>query len=96
MGDSFYEYLLKTWLLTGKKHEQYKRMYLEAVKGMQRRLIIEEGGLTYLCEEKSGKLVRKMDHLVCFVPGTLALGAQPPCPSSATRRARDEPETSPR
>jgi len=31
MGDSFYEYTLKLWLLTGKKHEQYKRMYLESV-----------------------------------------------------------------
>ena len=27
MGDSFYEYLLKYWLLTGKKHDMYKRMY---------------------------------------------------------------------
>ena len=42
MGDSFYEYLLKLWLLTGKKHEQYKRMYLEAVKAMQKRLILEQ------------------------------------------------------
>lgn len=43
---------------------------------MQSRLITEHAGLTYLCEEKAGRQLRKMDHLVCFVPGTLALGAQ--------------------
>ena len=36
MGDSFYEYLLKLWLLTGKKHDQYKRMYLESTRAMLR------------------------------------------------------------
>ena len=76
MGDSYYEYLLKMWLLTGKQHEQYKRMYLESIKGMQNRLLREEAGLTYIAELKNGREERKMDHLVCFVPGLLALGAQ--------------------
>jgi len=77
MGDSFYEYLLKYWLLTGKKHDAYKRMYLEAVQGLISTLLVQEsGGLTYVAESKAGRLDRKMDHLVCFVPGTLALGAQ--------------------
>ena len=76
MGDSYYEYLLKYWLLTGKKHDQYKRMYLEAVKGMISKLLVTEGDITYVAESKHGNLDRKMDHLVCFVPGTLALGAQ--------------------
>ena len=76
MGDSFYEYLLKYWLLTGKKHEQYKRMYLEATRAMIAKLVYEEGGLTYIAESKNNRIDRKMDHLVCFVPGMLALGAQ--------------------
>jgi len=76
MGDSFYEYLLKYWLLTGKRHEQYKRMYLEAVKGMIARLLITDGGVTYVAESNHGRVDKKMDHLVCFVPGMLALGAQ--------------------
>ena len=37
---------------------------------------MEEGGLTYVAESKNGAVLRKMDHLVCFVPGMLALGAQ--------------------
>jgi len=76
MGDSFYEYLLKYWLLTGKRHEQYKRMYLDAVKGMVAKLLFTEDGLTFIAESKNGRVDKKMDHLVCFVPGTLALGAQ--------------------
>ena len=27
MGDSFYEYLLKTWLITGKADEEAKEMF---------------------------------------------------------------------
>ena len=76
MGDSFYEYLLKYWLLTGKKHERYKRMYLESTRGLIARLVQTQGELTFVAESKNGRLVRKMDHLVCFVPGMLALGAQ--------------------
>ena len=76
MGDSFYEYLLKMWLFTGKRVEQYKRMYLEAVTGMRRELIFSEGGFTFLAESNNRKVIKKMDHLVCFVPGMLALGAQ--------------------
>mgnify|MGYP002049639096 CR=1 FL=1 len=48
--DSYYEYLLKMWLYTGKRVEQYKRMYLESVRGMQRQLIFTEGGYTFLAE----------------------------------------------
>lgn len=76
MGDSFYEYLLKLWLGTGKSDERYKRMYLESILGLQARLIKEEDSHTYVAEENGGRAVLKMDHLVCFLPGTLALGSQ--------------------
>ena len=76
MGDSFYEYLLKTWLLTGKKHDQYKRMYLESTRALLARLVVQGSDLAYVAESKSNVVQRKMDHLVCFVPGMLALGAQ--------------------
>jgi len=76
MGDSFYEYLLKLWLLTGKTEPRYRRMYLESIKGLQGRLLSVSGGLTYVAEMKEQAIKAKMDHLVCFLPGTLALGAQ--------------------
>jgi mannosyl-oligosaccharide alpha-1,2-mannosidase len=76
MGDSYYEYLLKMWLYTGKKVPQYKRMYLESVRAMRKQLIFTENGYTFLAESNNKKVIKKMDHLVCFVPGMLALGAQ--------------------
>lgn len=76
MGDSYYEYLLKMWLLTGKTVPQYKRMYLESVKGLIASLLQKEGEHSYISEMKYTNVEKKMDHLVCFVPGTLALGAQ--------------------
>lgn len=32
LGDSFYEYLLKSWVLSGKKDEQARSMYENAMK----------------------------------------------------------------
>ncbi len=32
MGDSFYEYLLKSWVLSGKKDEEARSMYSSAIK----------------------------------------------------------------
>jgi len=32
LGDSFYEYLLKSWLLSGKQDTEARKMYDDAVK----------------------------------------------------------------
>jgi len=75
MGDSFYEYLLKLWIITGKKHDQYKRMYLNSVEGMFKHLWVHnENGFDYVAELKGGNIQRKMDHLACFTSGLLTLG----------------------
>ncbi|BFZ63436.1 mannosyl-oligosaccharide alpha-1,2-mannosidase [Saitoella coloradoensis] len=79
-GDSYYEYLLKMYLQTGKKEEVYKRMYDEAVDGVVEHLVEKSypGKLTYIAELPSGiggPTSPKMDHLVCFMGGNLALGA---------------------
>ena len=34
LGDSYYDYLLKMWILTGISHEQYRRMYIASAKGL--------------------------------------------------------------
>lgn len=71
-GDSFYEYLLKLWLLTGRRHEFYRTMYKDAIAGMQKKLVRKAGGNTWVSDSpESGT----MGHLACFVPGMLALGA---------------------
>lgn len=76
-GDSYYEYLLKAWLQSGRTEPTLRQRYAGAanaiVKGMVRRTA---GGVAYLAElDQYGQAVPKMDHLACFVPGMLALGA---------------------
>lgn len=76
-GDSYYEYLLKQYLQTG--IEWLAEDYLNAVDAIKSRLIKSTLGpkkLTYVAELLRNKEVisPKMDHLVCFLPGTLALG----------------------
>ncbi|GAB9469100.1 Mannosyl-oligosaccharide alpha-1,2-mannosidase [Globisporangium polare] len=75
-GDSYYEYLLKQWLLSGKREEKYKKAYITAVNGIMDLLVSKSkpSGLVFIGELVNGKLEPKMDHLVCFVPGMLALG----------------------
>ena len=75
MGDSYYEYLLKTWLLTGKKDRRYKRMYNEAVEGITKHLLKRSpSGLLYTGEGMQGGISDSMGHLACFTGGMLALG----------------------
>jgi len=77
LGDSYYEYLLKMWILTGKSHDQYRRMYVASVKGMLENLWKTAGGYSYISEWRKGsKNVHKMDHLACFAGGLLALGVK--------------------
>lgn len=77
-GDSYYEYLLKQWLLTGREDAVLLQDYKEAMEGIRRHLVKKSKGplqLTYVAEMSGNTVERKMDHLVCFLPGTLALGA---------------------
>ncbi|XP_032398938.1 mannosyl-oligosaccharide 1,2-alpha-mannosidase IA [Etheostoma spectabile] len=76
LGDSFYEYLLKAWLMSDKTDEEGKRMYYDALQAIETNLIRKSSsGLTYIAEWKGGLLEHKMGHLTCFAGGMIALGA---------------------
>jgi len=77
LGDSFYEYLIKVWVQGGRKESMYRRMYDAAMDGMTNQLLKRSNPskLAYVADWDGGGTVDKMDHLVCFVPGMLALGA---------------------
>ncbi|KAM3933480.1 mannosyl-oligosaccharide 1,2-alpha-mannosidase IA-like [Leptodactylus fuscus] len=76
LGDSFYEYLIKSWLMSAKQDNEAKAMYYEAVEAIEAHLIKRSaGGLTYIAEWRGGVLDHKMGHLTCFAAGMLALGA---------------------
>uniref|UniRef100_UPI00358FB743 endoplasmic reticulum mannosyl-oligosaccharide 1,2-alpha-mannosidase isoform X1 n=2 Tax=Myxine glutinosa TaxID=7769 RepID=UPI00358FB743 len=77
-ADSYYEYLLKQWLQGGKREQLLLDSYLEAISGVQKHLLgkSQPNQLTFVGELVNGELRPKMDHLVCFLPGTLALGTR--------------------
>uniref|UniRef100_A0A0R3RFS0 alpha-1,2-Mannosidase n=1 Tax=Elaeophora elaphi TaxID=1147741 RepID=A0A0R3RFS0_9BILA len=77
LGDSFYEYLLKSWLRSGKNDAVYKEMYDAALAAIKKYLLrySRQNHLAYFIELKGKREVHKMDHLACFVVGLLALEA---------------------
>ncbi|KAL7988447.1 hypothetical protein Chor_007366 [Crotalus horridus] len=76
LGDSFYEYLLKAWLMSDKMDTEARKMYDDAIEAIEKHLVRKSsGGLTFIGEWKNGHLERKMGHLTCFAGGMFALGA---------------------
>lgn len=76
LGDSFYEYLLKAWLMSDKTDIEARNMYDDAIEAIEKHLIKKSrGGLTFIGEWKNGHLEKKMGHLACFAGGMFALGA---------------------
>ena len=81
-GDSYYEYLIKQWIQSGAKydkdHEDFYLLqdWLESVNGVKTLLVrqTKPNNWTFVGELISESFSPKMDHLVCFLPGNLALG----------------------
>lgn len=66
-GDSFYEYLLKTWLMSGRQDDEARLMYIDAIEAAVSNLVQKsKGGLRYFANSLAGKLEHKMEHLACF------------------------------
>jgi len=78
MADSYYEYLLKQWLQSDRQDHRYRVMYDEFVAKLEELLIKRSSpnGFMVVGEFEGGHVEPKMDHLVCFLPGLLALGAE--------------------
>ncbi|RNA09413.1 endoplasmic reticulum mannosyl-oligosaccharide 1-2-alpha-mannosidase-like [Brachionus plicatilis] len=81
-GDSYYEYLLKQWIQKGAKYDKSDEHFyliqdwLESVRGIRQKLVkkTKPSGYMFVGELLSETFSPKMDHLVCFLPGNLALG----------------------
>ncbi|KAJ5703815.1 Glycoside hydrolase family 47 [Penicillium malachiteum] len=78
-GDSYYEYLIKQYLHTCGHEPIYSEMWEEALEGIQKHLITtsKHSNLHFVAELPFGigsTLTPKMDHLVCFLPGSIVLG----------------------
>ncbi|ETN38224.1 uncharacterized protein HMPREF1541_06255 [Cyphellophora europaea CBS 101466] len=77
-GDSYYEYLIKQFLQTKGGEPVYKEMWDDVMDGIKRYLITwtKHSNLAIIGERPGGlhhELTPKMDHLVAFMPGTIAL-----------------------
>ncbi|KAH8362474.1 hypothetical protein KR200_002846 [Drosophila serrata] len=76
LGDSYYEYLLKSWLQSGQTDEEAREMYDEAmVPILEKMVYTSRSGLIYVSDLQNNWLEHKMDHLACFSGGMFALGA---------------------
>eukprot|EP00986_Skeletonema_menzelii_P021000 scaffold32893_cov148-Skeletonema_menzelii.AAC.1 len=92
MGDSTYEYMIKLWIQGGRKEDMYRKMWDKAMNGVHAQLVQKSkpNGLTYLADRVNGRTDHKMDHLACFMGGSLALGAYTdPSGIDSSRAKRD-------
>lgn len=76
------EYLLKQYLQTNKTEPIYRKMYDQTVDAMKKHLVhySQPSNYLFLGELPQGRnnpsnVSPKMDHLVCFMGGSFALGA---------------------
>ncbi|KAF7402669.1 hypothetical protein HZH66_004936 [Vespula vulgaris] len=77
LGDSFYEYLLKAWIQSGKEDREAREMYDEAIAAISEHMIkTSPGKLLYVSDLKYDRPEHKMGHLACFAGGMFALGAR--------------------
>ncbi|KIO15590.1 glycoside hydrolase family 47 protein, partial [Tulasnella calospora MUT 4182] len=87
-GDSAYEYLLKQYLLSGKSEPQMLEMYLSSIRGVitnllyvsKQRNLLYVTDIAYSKPDRASKILvpvpsGDLEHLSCFLPGLLALGA---------------------
>ncbi|XP_032905068.1 endoplasmic reticulum mannosyl-oligosaccharide 1,2-alpha-mannosidase isoform X1 [Amblyraja radiata] len=94
-ADSYYEYLLKQWIQGGRKEADLLEDYLQAIEGVTTNLIrkSEPNKLTFVGELSHNQFSPKMDHLVCFLPGTLALGVHHGLSANHMKLAKELIET---
>lgn len=94
-ADSYYEYLLKQWIQGGRKEADLLEDYLQAIEGVTKNLIrkSEPNKLTFVGELSHNQFSPKMDHLVCFLPGTLALGVHHGLSANHMKLAKELIET---
>ncbi|KAF8268722.1 glycoside hydrolase [Lactarius quietus] len=81
-ADSAYEYMLKQWILTGRTDIKARDLYLRSIDAILDHLtyVTPNRNLLYVTDataEFQGQIVpsHKLQHLTCFLPGLLALGA---------------------
>jgi len=70
-ADSFYEYMLKLWLQSGKTEPKYRDAYDEAIEGLHNLLLrySSPNNLAYLVKIDNRRTIHEFEHLECFMGG---------------------------
>ncbi|KAJ6608238.1 glycoside hydrolase [Mycena sp. CBHHK59/15] len=79
-ADSAYEYFLKQWLMTGQKEPKMRNLYVRSANAIIEHLLYvgPHRELLYVTDLKNGTPTNRFQHLACFLPALLALGAHTP------------------
>ncbi|KAG0056482.1 hypothetical protein BGZ83_004740 [Gryganskiella cystojenkinii] len=83
MIDSYYEYLLKEWILLDGKGDAalYKKMFLQTVDSVKEYMVSrpdngEDYAIIGAVSTSNKNIEPEMEHLSCFIAGSLAMGAK--------------------
>lgn len=74
--DSYYEYLIKYWVLGGRRDEHFRARWEQATDEALEQLMVYPPGwpFSYVTDSTGGNLDPVLEHLRCFYPGSIALG----------------------
>jgi len=75
MSDSFYEYLIKVWIMTNDTQPVIFDRYMRTAKAIKNQLLVQVDGWTYITRLTNGLKDYMMTHLATFAAGMLAVGA---------------------
>lgn len=93
-SDSYFEYLIKTWVQGGRQETQYWDMFASLLDSVIELAAVQtdDGGVfveeLYLLGGNQTARVRRMQHLSCFFPGAVVLALDGLGAEEAERRAR--------
>ncbi|GJJ68178.1 hypothetical protein EMPS_00524 [Entomortierella parvispora] len=82
MVDSYYEYLLKEWILLDGEPEEYLKSFETAMDSMQKYLVSfpsdgsEDFAIVGTVASSTKEVTPSQEHLACFVAGSLAMGSK--------------------
>ncbi|KAH8103862.1 glycoside hydrolase [Cristinia sonorae] len=94
-ADSAHEYMLKQWLLSSRTEPKSLNLYLRSVSAIIQNLLYLSPSrhLLYVTDVDTYRSPatpsRKFEHLSCFLPGLLALGAQTLPPSALSQQDKE-------
>ncbi|KIJ34708.1 glycoside hydrolase family 47 protein, partial [Sphaerobolus stellatus SS14] len=92
LADSAYEYLLKQYIMSNKTETRLAELYMSSITGILANLVYisPTRNLVYVTDTYYGmRPTRKFEHLACFFPGLLALGASSLPPEIMTPQQKE-------